>query len=501
MEKDRPSSFFPNRWLTTALIAVLFLAALAIRVYDITDLPNDFYMVRQYRSLLIARGMYYSHLSSVPQWQRQMAVAQWQEQGLIEPPIMESVTALTYDVVGEHIWIGRLYGSLCWLLGGIAILLLAREMSMRAGGILALAYFLFVPFGITASRTFMPDPLMVAMIIWALWGLYHWEKQHTWKTAILAGVLTGLAIFVKSVAVFPLLGAAAGLVISRKSWKRILADKQTWLVAGITAVPSILYYIYGLAFANMESQFSLRFFPSYWTDPSFYGRWLFMSAGFAGFAALFGALVGILLFPSSGPRFMAIGLWVGYIIYGFVFPYHIITHDYYHLPILAIVAFGLIPLLDFVARQLLDKQGRLWRFAFAGLLLFGVGMQMWGARNTAVVNNYRPEIPYWQALGKLIGHDKKAIEVSGDYGSRLEYFGWVNPAYWPSVADTNVRLLAGEKQPDFASEFAAETAGMDLFVVTSMPELNNQPELRDYLAAHFPVIAKGDGYLIYNLKP
>jgi len=39
---------------------------------------------------------------------------------------------------------GRLYASLFWLIGGFAIWLLAKEMSMRYGGIIALAYFLFV---------------------------------------------------------------------------------------------------------------------------------------------------------------------------------------------------------------------------------------------------------------------------------------------------------------------------------------------------------------------
>jgi len=42
-------------------------------------------------------------------------------------------------------------------------------------------------------------------------------------------------------------------------------------------------------------------------------------------------------------RFIAIGLWVGYIAYGFTFPYNFITHDYYHLPIILVVAFGMIP--------------------------------------------------------------------------------------------------------------------------------------------------------------
>ncbi|HVM71715.1 MAG TPA: glycosyltransferase family 39 protein [Anaerolineales bacterium] len=488
-------------WLTTLLLLVLFAAGLGIRLYDLTDLPNDFYMVRQYHSIVMARGIYYAHLTTIPDWQRSMAVAQWQREGLIEPPIMENIVALTYNLTGVQVWMGRVYASLFWLLGGLAIWLLAREMSMRYGGLIAVAYFLFVPFGVTVSRAFLPDPLMVAMIAWSLWALYRWEKYRTWKLAILAGVLTGLTIFVKSVAVFPMLGAAAGLVLSRASWKRIFADKQTWLVAGITVIPTVIYYIYGLKYADLGGQFALRFFPSYWKDPTFYGRWLFMAAGFSGFAAMFAALVGIILYPTRQQRFIAIGLWIGYIAYGFAFPYNFITHDYYHLPIILVVAFGLIPTVDFLVRAVAEKSGWFWKAAFIGILLFGVAMQMWVSRNTMASANYRADIAYYQALGNLIGHDKKVIEVSGDYGYRLEYWGWVDGEYWPSTMDTDLRALAGQSAPAFATEFAKRTAGMDEFVITSTAELDRQPQLRDYLAAHYPVLARGDGYLIYNLKP
>ena len=488
-------------WLITALLVALFVAGLGIRLYDLTDLPNDFYMVRQYHSLVIARGMYYAHLTTVPAWQRSMAVAQWKGEGLIEPPIMESIVALTYNLTGVQDWMGRLFASLFWLIGGFAVWLLAKEMSMRYGGLIAVAYFLFVPFAVTVSRAFLPDPLYVAMIAWSLWALYRWEKQRTWKLAILAGVLAGLAILVKSVAVFPMLGALAGLVISRGSWKRIFADKQTWVVAAITVLPTAIYYIYGISYTNLGSQFALRFFPSYWKDPTFYGRWLFLAAGFSGFAAMFAALIGILLYPTNRQRFIAIGLWVGYIVYGFTFPYNFITHDYYHLPIILVVAFGLIPVADLLVRSVTEKKGWVWKAAFVGILLFGVAMQMWVSRNSMAVANYRADIAYYQNLGELIGHDKQVIEVSGDYGYRLEYWGWVDGAYWPSTMDTDLRTMAGQTTPEFASEFAQRTAGMDEFVITSSAELDRQPQLRDYLAAHYPVLAKGDGYLIYNLKP
>lgn len=216
---------------------------------------------------------------------------------------------------------------------------------------------------------------------------------------------------------------------------------------------------------------------------------------------MFAALVGILLYPTNRQRFIAIGLWVGYIAYGFTFPYHFITHDYYHLPIILVVAFGLIPVGDFLVRLVAEKKGWVWRAAFIGILLLGVAMQMWGSRNTMAVANYRADAPFYQKLGQLIGREKKVVEVAGDYGYRLEYWGWVDGSYWPSQMDTDLRQLAGQVPPEFSTEFKQTTAGAALFVITSQEELNKQPQLRGYLAAHYPVFAKGAGYLIYNLKP
>ena len=502
MENNDSTKIFSKPWLTIALMVVLFIGALSIRLFDLTDLPNDFYMVRQYRSLLIARGMYYAHLPTAPEWQRDIAVAQWKGEGLIEPPIMESLAALTYHIIGEHIWVGRVFASLFWLVGGLAIWLLAKELSMREGGIIVLAYFLFLPFGMTASRAFMPDSLMTALIAWSLWALYRWEKRRTWKTAILAGILTGLAILVKSVAVFPLLGASVGLIISRGSLKRILVDKQTWAVAAITSIPSVIFYFYGLVIVGtLGGQFALRFFPALLKDPSFYGRWLFTAAGIVGFAAMFISLTGILVFRMNAPRFLVVGAWLGYIVFGFAFPYHFITHEYYHLPLIPIVAIGLIPVADLLVRQVALQKSWLPRAMFGGLLLLGVTMKMWEDRNYMVSIEYRHEVAYWQELGQLIGYDKKIVELSGDYGYRLAYLGWVSGSQWSSNANEALQALAGHTKSDFATTFPEKISGKDLFVVTSPPEWENQPELREYLTAHYHLIDQGDGYWIFDLRP
>jgi 4-amino-4-deoxy-L-arabinose transferase-like glycosyltransferase len=501
MESNDSSQLFSKSWLTIALLAILFISALGIRLYDLTDLPNDFYMVRQYHSLLVARGMYYAHLPAAPQWQRDVAAAQLKDEGMIEPPIMESLAALTYHIIGERVWVGRVFSSLFWLAGGFGIWLLAKELLMQEGGILALAYFLFLPFGMTASTAFMPDSLMTALIIWSLWALYRWEKRHTLKLAILAGILTGLAILVKSVAVFPLMGAAVGLVLSRGPLKRILVDKQTWVVVLITAIPTVIYFFYGLVITNsLGGQFGLRFFPALLKDPSFYGRWLFTAIGVTTFMATLLSVAGILLFRNKAMIFLIIGAWFGYIIFGFAFPYHFITHEYYHLPLIPIVAIGLIPVADLLVRQVASQKNWVPRVIFTGLLLFGVSMKMWEARNYMGSIDYRHEITYWQALGQKIGHDKNIIELSGDYGFRLAYFGWVSGAQWASNADVALRTLAGQTRSDFATIFAEMTSGKDLFLVTSPPEWENQPELREYLLANYPLVDQGDGYWIFDLR-
>jgi hypothetical protein len=165
------------------------------------------------------------------------------------------------------------------------------------------------------------------------------------------------------------------------------------------------------------------------------------------------------------------------------------------------VTFGLLPLADFFVRRLWQNENLLFRAACVALLLGAVGMKMWESRNSMAVSNYREDRSYYQDLGNLIGHDQQIVQLSGDYGYRLAYFGWVNGTIWPGSSDTNLRLLAGQAAPDFSAEFVDYTSGKDLFVITSMDELNRQPDLRDYLAANYPVLAQGEGYLIYDLTP
>ncbi len=208
-------SFFGSRpvvlWFT---LAVIFILGFGIRLYDLTDPPLDFHATRQLFSALISRGMYYQADDSYPVWQQDIAVKAWQTKQVIEPRLLETLVAWTYRVIGtEVIWVARIYSIFFWMVGGLALYLLAREMTSIDGAVIALAFYLFTPFGAIASRSFQPDPLMVMAIVIAWWTFFRWVKNPSWKTALLAGLMAGFAILVKSVAVFMLLGGMAALIL------------------------------------------------------------------------------------------------------------------------------------------------------------------------------------------------------------------------------------------------------------------------------------------------
>ena len=216
------SFFDQHRWLLTILVILIFAGALGLRLFNLTTLPLDFQTDRQEQSMLKARGIYYATLSNVPAWQKQMAIQQRLGQPIQEPEIMEHLAALSYQIAGgEHLWIPRLYSILFWLAGGLALFDLIRAMAGSDGAIIGTVFYLFSYFGVIASRSFQPDPLMVMATILGLWALYRWYRHPTWVWAMAAGLLCGLAIYVKVPAGFSSLpGALVGCCLGTGGLRR-----------------------------------------------------------------------------------------------------------------------------------------------------------------------------------------------------------------------------------------------------------------------------------------
>jgi len=492
--------FAPSEFWRIVIVVVILICGFVTRLYDLTDPPLDYASTRQLRSAMIARGMYYSSLTDALEWQKDIAQKQHGLHSRIEPEIIEGITAATYRLVGgEYVWIARIYSSLFWVLGGLALYSLTRGIVSADGGVLAMIYYLFVPFGLVASRTFQPDPLMTAMIVSAWMAFYHWYKSSTWKWVILSGLTAGLAMYIKSTSVFFLLPGMALVVLSRKKVFETLKDLQIWVIVLLSGIPVLAYNVFGLFITGeLQSQLKGRFYPQMWDDPDFYLQWRNAISNVTGhYLILIIGLLGMLLIKKKRDRLFLLAIWVGYLIYGFGFSYHISTHYYYTLPVIPLLAVTIGAVADWIIHW--ARKIRLDSIILTGtalLVILGVA----GGYFILIKNDYRNEPPYYQKIAEFVDPEDKIVALSQDYGYRLSFFGWRVVQNWRGSEDLQFIELNNSELEPFSERFSHFSSNYDYFIVTRMAELRRQEDLYEELYNHYSIVVEGGGYVIFNLR-
>ncbi len=503
--KSSTYSRLPN-WLPY-LVLLLALGA-ALRLVNLNAPPLDFHSTRQLRNSLVARAIYYDHLPNADPQKRTLADSFERAVGQYEPPITESIVGFTFLLTGgESFAVPRIYGTIFWLLAGLALFDMARRISSPASALIALTFYLILPFAVQASRSFQPDPLMTSSFIIGLYFLYRWMEEtapgfaarpekngkQSWKWAILAALFLGFAVLVKVVIAF-LVGTAAIaavlIALGFRFWKSI----QVWSMAALMAIPGVGYYVLGHPGRSTEYFFS-------WTldlvklilSLHFYVEWLNFVGSLFGLTILLLSLVGTLLAPPRA-RWLLISLWIGYLLYGLTLPFQMFTHSYYHIQLIPVVALGLAPIIEAVV----VPASNLPRALKAMLLIVAVaviGYQSWIARSVLVAEDFSHAPAAWESIGKAIPANAEVIGLTQDYGFDLMYWGWRRVALWP--LDTDLSSVKNGSR-DLTSRFTDLTQGEDYFLVTAFAQLDRQPNLKKILSG-YTVAAQGDGYILYNL--
>ncbi|HET6845576.1 MAG TPA: glycosyltransferase family 39 protein [Anaerolineales bacterium] len=488
-----------GRFVFITLVLILFAAGIAVRLYDLSDLPLDFHPTRQLLSELKARGMYFKDHPELPDWQRRMAIQQWQTKAEVEPEVFERLVAYTYRFTGVETWVARVYSSLFWLCAAAFLFLLVREQLSGIAALASLGYFLFLPYAVIASRSFQPDVLMVMLVVMFWWMFARWLRTESWGWTIVAGIVGGLAIYVKFVAAFLVLGAALGAGLA--AFGSMLSRKrQVWVMALLGVLPAALYLYYGVVRHDfLGRQFAGRFIPALLLSPLNYMQWTDMANQAVGALAIAAGLLGLMAARQKSNRWMLGALWLAYLVYGLFFDYHVATHDYYHLPLIAIVALSIAPLAEFAWEQVEARASNaLGQWATVALFAYAALSGAWVARSQLAAVDYRPQAAMWTEIGDVLAHGPNVVALTQDYGSRLAYWGWQNAIIWPSTGDADYRQARGGSI-DFEELFAKLTLGNKYFLVTDFDELARQPALKDRLSA-YAVFASGEGYVIYDLE-
>lgn len=483
----------PANWF----IAFIILLALGgvLRLLDLTDPPLDFQPSRQLRNSLVARDIYYSMLPSATAEQKELASSFARSVGQYEPPVIESIVAVTFLVTGgENFIAARIWESLFWLAAGIALFDLMRRAVSPWAAVVAIAFYFVLPFSVQASRSFQPDPLMTAAFVAGIYFLYRWSEEQTWKWAILTGVFFGFATFVKIVIAFFVGAAAISLVLftlKKDFWK----SKQVWVMAAIMVVPAFLFYILLNQGRSTEYFFAWTVtLIKLITSADFYSKWLAFVGSIFGLTMIFLSLAGALI-ATPRLRWLLVSLWVGYVLYGLTLPFQMFTHSYYHIQLIPIIALGLAsalnPLIESVAGQ-----SQVGRVGVIALIVVVIGYQSWVARSVLIAEDFHHEPAFWKQVGDAIPVNTDVIALTQDYGYRLMLFGWRKVSLWP--LSTGLSEARGGNT-DVAGNFADLTAGKEYFLVTAQGQFDKQPELKKILS-QYPIAAQGEGYVLFDLR-
>ena len=505
----RPSWFRRRDFLRLILIGCLFVAAYALRVYHIKELPLQFHPIRQYRSAFIARSYYYQSLKSVPEGRKRVAELSRQREGTLEPPIMEHIAALAYRLIGkELLWIPRLLSSLFWLVGGAFLYQVAKKLVSRNGALFGAGFFLLLPYGVFASRSFQPDPLMVMMLVVGIYTMLVYHDHPSANRLGLAAVASGLAILIKPMCLFVIFGAFASLAVCRLGFWAAFKNRDSWKFGALALAPSLIFYIYGITVYGGLRAYTMEFFyPRLFLEKTYWEGWLSIIDRVVGTPVFIVALIGVLISAEGRRRALLIGLWSGYFVFGLVFNYYIHTHDYYSLQLIPVVALSLAPVADLFLKRLanMPERRRGWKAARATVLVFATGLTVTSYLQAIwkpLTEIDRDPVQIAQDIGEQVGHSPNTLFLSYANGLIVEYHGDVYGIPWSQESDLRVEKLWNQPALTVEKRFGkiASEYSPEYFIVTDMDAYRQQPELSAFLTRNFSLLAHDDRHLIFDLR-
>lgn len=505
---DNKEDFIPtNKLFRWFLVGLLFALALGFRIYRINDPSLEFYAVRQYHSALLSRYYYFLAEPSFPDWQRQIAAAQKPEN--LEPPLMEKMAALFYRMAGGvYLWFPRLLSTLFWLATAAGIYFISKKLWSETSAILSLTLFLFLPFGILASRSFQPDPLMIMFMIFAILAIILYFEKPSFERLMIAGLLAATAIFIKPVSFFMIFFAFGALMIWQKRSLRWLVQPHLWIFMLTAFVPGAFYYSYGLIISHsLKTQAGWSFIPKLWVTSFFYTGWLQNIGLVIGFGLFVVSLLALPLAKNFSRALLA-GMWIGYFAFSLIFNYHTHSHHYYQLQLIPLVVLSVGYVGSLVFSRLNDFRVP-WKVRAVVVVILLMAFSLDGMKQV-VIRRHQIErhidftkiVEAAKEIGQRVNHSEKCIFLDPEYGAPLKYHGWMAGWIWYNAWEIDFRRrFRGEPELNAQELYLKKYASYQpsYFIVTDFNELHKQKDLEEFLKKRFPIIASTPRYLIFDM--
>ena len=480
--------------------AILVVAAGGLRATHLEQPLLNFHPTRQYRSALITRACYFDRTRGPADPLRQVATANRSLQPVAEPPLMEWLACRTYLFLGhESLSAARAYAAGFWLLGALPLYGVARRVSSPSAAVAGLAVYLFLPYGVVASRAFQPDALMTCCALWATLGLSRYyeldpevdQHRRQWRLFVAAAGIA-VAALVKPMSVFFTVPAAIGLASANSGTFAVFRRPVTLAPVALGLAPALAYYAYGAVFGTLaRDQMRLRFVPSLVVTSFFFDGLATQVQRVFGWPVFMAGIVGTMVAHRSSARRVLLWMWIGYAAFAIAFTYHMPTHDYYHLPFIALAGFATATLVHRIPNSIAHLVIAC-AVAGAGAIVAWPRLQP---------GNLPARTALYQEIGQLAEHTTQAIFLDLEYGYPLMYHGLVSGDAWPNRDDLAAEAMGGASPVDAATRLDNDySPHVTHFIVTDLDSLAAQPDLQQLLGERTRLVHQTPSYHIYRFN-
>jgi hypothetical protein len=478
-----------------AAVAGIVLAAVVMRLTYLGQFPTGYRRTLEFDSANAARSIWFALTGANDAWQRSWLDAHVGR--FLEPPLLQTLTALTYLPDGvERPWTSQIFALLFWFAAAGFLFSAARRLTDWWGATLTLAYILLAPFAIIISKNFQVEPLLVLCLSLVLWYATRGDVLAG-RRIIVAAILGALAGLSKPGVLLPFVTLAylasafeGGSFRDRRRLVRFAA-----LIAAI-ALPAFVYVA-----LVIPDQVGAKMLPQLWWTTDFYIGWAKGIYGVVGIVPALGALAGYVLTPRL--RIWGLALAFGELGFGLAFTWHTMTHEYYQVPAMTIVALGLSGLGQWLAANV--RLSLLRRGAPIGAaLVVAVALTYVVAPHGYLGSSPGREADRSQLemVGQTAGAGNWVLAYTDGYGKALSFYGRVLVDAWPTSNDEEYLAEIGEKAQTTEQRLAGYIASHNphYFAVTVLNA--DSARLVAFLDAGYPLVVSEPDLRIYDLtKP
>lgn len=499
--EKRPFGGLAAGRVTMVIVGLLLVGALLLRIDGINQPSLE---TRELHNALLAREYYLGAGHGLPASKQHVLQALDRSVEPVEPPLLDHLAALEFRLTGsENIWFPRLASALLWVLGGVFLFKIALRAMRRRGALVALTLYLFWPYGVLISRLYMPDPMMVALLLaGALTVIRYWEKPSGKRFAVACGVSALATVAKPGIALIFLAVLFSALAASQGVLRRTVTRGTLPLYVSVAVAPTVAYYVYGTYvrhFLSSEGDAAGRLQPDALVSGWFWRGWWHQLSimlpfpqhqGALAIVPLAVAVAGLLVVRTRTGRAILAGLGLGYVLYALVLAGYTADNAYYALPLIPILALAIGAAIDFLLGHSTLADARTNALAMAMIVLI-VAIGSFKSRPTPVDQT---AIADYRQIGQITDHTTDAIIIDPRLRTPAMYWGWIVGNSWYQPSPGQDLPATGDPFPPWINP----SRGAYL-VLLDISELHTERRLQA-LTRNLPVLGRTARYVVFDIR-